>query len=597
MDSEQSSTGNNPSALQNLAGWLNLSDIPKLGREPGFWAGLIVRSATITIFLLFLFIGGDITDMNELLFKGIDNLLHGISPYGQSYSLATFGGAFNQSYFNYPPFAIIFHLPVLLWPGPQSLGTLDFMPGFFLLHTLFDFILYYRLHQAGYSRAPLMLWVNPGMVFVDVVTFISLPLLLLTLAILNINDPVRCGLYSALLAASYQLGVIFLPFFIIYHITQKDSRRTIASMLPVLAVVLAFLVFSPITFVNDLFIAQFGRPPVNWGDSNPISPFFNRYYPMGFLFMGSVPALVFNFAIGLGVSPALAPRIAFPMLLLVGVITIIFLIHFILNPRRGLAILYPGILLVLLIASMSEGIAHYWVLTITLPFLAWNQRHTFFSSPTASTTGNNPHHAAPLAGEKPKSQRTPSTKSRREARMSRLPSFIRRAFESIDLDFGERLISKFGSLPFVCDIRRYTEFWPLLKDQLTLELGSERGFGSKGVASCVRTDLRPINGVDVVCDATNLPFRDDVFDRTWCVYLMHHVPNIHQLLLESKRVSRKAYFFDFTPRTWLHYFSIVWDRLFFGDKIHPPSPKALRDMAPELRVYPQGALGGVLYAL
>ena len=597
MDSEQSSTSGKPGTVQRLCRLLNLSDIPKLRHESGFWAGVIVRSATIATFLLFLFIGGDITDMNELLFKGLDNLLHGISPYGQSYSLATFGGAFTQSYFNYPPFAILFHLPALLWPGPHSVGTLDFMPGFFLLHTVFDFILYYRLHQAGYSRAPLMFWVNPGMVFVDVVTFISLPLLLLTLAILNINDSIRCGLYSALLAASYQLGVVFLPFFLIYHLNRKDSRRMIAVMLPILAVVLAFWFFSPIAFLNDLFIAQFGRPPVNWADSNPASPFFNRYYPMGFLFMGSLPALVFNLTIGFGVSPALAPRVALPMLILVGILALLLLVHFVRNPRRGLAILYPGFLLALLIASMSEGIAHYWVLTITLPFLAWNQRHTFFSNPHSTTTGSNPHPHVTLTGGKHKSQGIESPKGRREASVSRLPGFIQRVFESFDLDFGERLISKFGNLPFVCDIRRYRELWPLLEGKLTLELGSERGFGSQGVTSCVRTDLRPINGIDLVCDATNLPFRDDVFDRTWCVYLIHHIPDIQPLLREAKRVSKKAYFFDFIPRTWLHYFSVVWDRLFFGDKIHAPSPKELKQLAPELRIYPQGALGGVLYAL
>lgn len=597
MDSEQTSTGKEPSTLQHLISWLNLSDIPKLRRESSFWAGLIVRSATITTFLLFLFIGGDITDMNELLFKGLANLLQGTSPYGQSYALATFGGSFTQSYFNYPPFAIIFHIPGLLWPGPHSIGSLDFMPGFLLLHTFFDFIIYYRLHQAGYSRAPVMLWVNPGMVFVDVVTFISLPLLLLTLAILNINDAFRCGLYSALLAASYQLGVVFLPFFLIYHLDRKNFRRAIAGMLPVFAVTLFFFVISPFAFTNDLFIAQFGRPPVNWLDSNPSSPFFNRYYPMSFLFMGSLPAIVFNIAISLGVSPALAPRISLPMLIIVVVIALVFLIHFLRNPRRGLAILYPGVLLTLLIASMSEGIAHYWVLTITLPFLAWNQRHAFFSNPRTTIIGSGSPQPIALAEGKPNSSGIQASKSRREARMSRLPKFIRRIFESIDLERGERLISKFESLPFICGIRRYIAFWPLLEDQLTLELGSERGFGSKGVASCVRTDLRPINGVDVVCDATTLPFRDDVFDRTWCVYLIHHIPDVRQLLLEAKRVSRKAYFFDFIPRTWLHYFSIVFDRLFFGDKIHPPSPQAMKDMAPELRVYPQGALGGVLYAL
>ena len=75
---------------------LNLKDIPRLLRDDGFWAGLIVRLVTLIGFLLFFNLAGDINDMNELVFKGMVNTLQLINPYGQTYSLQTFGGPYSQ---------------------------------------------------------------------------------------------------------------------------------------------------------------------------------------------------------------------------------------------------------------------------------------------------------------------------------------------------------------------------------------------------------------------------------------------------------------------------------------------------------------------
>lgn len=572
---------------------LNLSDLPMLGRESGFWAGIVVRVATLVGFLLFLDIAGDLTDMNELVFLGLANLLHGICPYGQTYILATYAGSFVQSYFNYPPFAVLFHLPTLLWLGPQSLGTIQFMPGMFLLHTTFDFILYYRLHQAGHSRAELMLWVNPGMVFIDIITFVSLPLLLVTLAILNLDNPVRTGLYSSLLAASYQLGVIFLPFILLYQLKRRKLLNTIVGLLPVVGVVLAFFLWNPTAFINDLLLAQLGRGYVNWFEASPMSLYYNRYYPATFLFMGSLPSVVFNIAIGLGIPPSNAPQIALPMMAIVGIAAIGLLVHFVRNPRKGLAILYPGCLLALLIASGSEGLTHYWVMTITLPFLAWAQHGTLFPSSNAPAFSSSAGSAV-LHKQNTENRESHVATNRRTTRLSKL-NLLRRLFDTIELDLGDRIIRGLDGLPFVSGIRSYRKLWSMFGDQLTLELGSERGFGSVGICNCIRTDLRPHPKLDAVCDATQLPFRDHIFDRTWCVYLAHHIPDIRGLVEEGCRVADKFYLYDFLPRSWLHGFSVVWDLLFFREHIQSAQPWALRAMAPNLRQYRQGRLGGVLY--
>lgn len=149
--------------------------------------------------------------------------------------------------------------------------------------------------------------------------------------------------------------------------------------------------------------------------------------------------------------------------------------------------------------------------------------------------------------------------------------------------------------PFTAALRGAVEIWPLLKNHLVLELGSEAGSGSMGLANCIRTDLRPLPGLDVICDCNALPFRDQVFDRTWAVYLAHHITDFKRLISEARRVSEKFLMFDFLPRTWLHLHSVVWDWLFFRERIHAANPRHLREVAPDVKIYKQSNLGGVLY--
>ncbi len=381
-----------PSSItwKRIIEFLNLTDIPRVFQTTGFWAGVIVRTATIMGFIIFLNIAGDIVDMNELVFKGMANFVALINPYGQTYTLYTFNGPYTQDYFNYPPFAILFHLPTLLWFGSQSIGTMDFMPSFFILHTFFDFITYYRLWQENHKVISKLIWINPFFVFIDVITFMSLPLMLLTLTILNLENPIRSGVYSVCLAATYQMGAIFIPFLLIYYWRRGQLRLTFFGMIPPFAIVFIFLLWNPILFVQDLVIHQIGRPPVYWFDSNPLSPYYNRYHPLIFLFMGSIPSVVFNIAIFLGVPPPMAPQFAPLMMAFVAVLGILALMYFFNNYRKAFMIFLPGVLLTLFIASTAEGLAHYWVLCITLPFLFWRQKDSFLP-PTESSSSSASH--------------------------------------------------------------------------------------------------------------------------------------------------------------------------------------------------------------
>ncbi|MFX1317910.1 MAG: hypothetical protein ACFE9D_08600 [Promethearchaeota archaeon] len=365
---------------QRLSITLNLNDIPRLLRATDFWAGIIVRLATFFAFYMFLNVAGDLTDMNELVFKGMVNLLHGVNPYGQTYLLSTFAGSYTQDYFNYPPFAILFHLPTALWLGPHSIGTMDFMPAFFLLHWFFDFVTFYRLWQNEHRVISKVIWMNPFFVFVNVITFMSLPLMLLTLMLINLDKPVRSGAYAVLVAATYQMGAVFIPFILIYHWKAGQLRWSFLGMLPFLLITLLFFFWNPILFVRDLLVMQVGRPHINWLDNNSLSPYYNRYYPLGFLFMGSIPSWVFNIGIGLGLPPPLSPQIAYVMMLMVMVFAIFGLVYFIKNLNWAQAILIPGLLLAFFIASTAEGLAHYWVLCITLPFLFWRHRDSLYAA-------------------------------------------------------------------------------------------------------------------------------------------------------------------------------------------------------------------------
>ena len=60
------------------------------------------------------------------------------------------------------------------------------------------------------------------------------------------------------------------------------------------------------------------------------------------------------------------------------------------------------------------------------------------------------------------------------------------------------------------------------------------GAGNR-VEGYVNVDLFPLAGVDVVCDAERLPFRDGVFDRIDCDAVVEHTPDPWRLVGEIER--------------------------------------------------------------
>ena len=71
------------------------------------------------------------------------------------------------------------------------------------------------------------------------------------------------------------------------------------------------------------------------------------------------------------------------------------------------------------------------------------------------------------------------------------------------------------------------------KDALLLNVGSGvHQFGER----VINTDIFPYKGVDVVADATMLPFADNTFDGAICECLLEHVTEPHKVVDEMLRV-------------------------------------------------------------
>ena len=66
------------------------------------------------------------------------------------------------------------------------------------------------------------------------------------------------------------------------------------------------------------------------------------------------------------------------------------------------------------------------------------------------------------------------------------------------------------------------------------------GGAGNQVSGYINVDLVALPGVDVVCDAENLPFRDETLDRIDCEAVIEHTPDPMKLLAEIHRCLKKG---------------------------------------------------------
>ncbi len=262
-----------------------------------FVLGLIMR--VLVLWYYFSVAWMDWNDMNEKIWLGLNYLLNGINPYGQEYRMEVLWLVEPhpnvEPWFQYPPLALLIHLPVVLWPGPYTVGIIDFMPGFFIIHFVMDFYIFYRLYKAGYIWSGGAIWFIAGALFValDFVTFISVPIFFLILAYLNMDNSFKSALYISLGIATYTYLVIPGLFLFIYHFKKSKwngFKKFLLGLIPTIICILPFLIWNPSIFIHDIIFSQSARNTAGnflypkygagwwWLHLYSITPYINSLY-------------------------------------------------------------------------------------------------------------------------------------------------------------------------------------------------------------------------------------------------------------------------------------------------------------------------------
>jgi len=90
----------------------------------------------------------------------------------------------------------------------------------------------------------------------------------------------------------------------------------------------------------------------------------------------------------------------------------------------------------------------------------------------------------------------------------------------------------------------YAEWYGLLlikicKKKDVLEIGSGGGFLSNYFPELIRSEIFLIPEIDIVLDATRLPFPDDSLDAIVMTDVFHHISDVRQFLKEADRCIKK----------------------------------------------------------
>lgn len=89
--------------------------------------------------------------------------------------------------------------------------------------------------------------------------------------------------------------------------------------------------------------------------------------------------------------------------------------------------------------------------------------------------------------------------------------------------------------------RMYRRMWEVASGyipnvRVALELGSGGGFVREIVPEVRTSDVRPLQGLDLVLDAQALPLRDGSVDVLLALWALHHLPRVRSLFTELERV-------------------------------------------------------------
>ncbi|MHA1341894.1 MAG: hypothetical protein ACTSRZ_18645 [Promethearchaeota archaeon] len=182
------------------------------------YIGIIIR---IIGLLLIFSLNMDLNDMNELIIYAIQRLFSGKNPYNYSYRYTLTIYQPDNTYLyhlGYPPVVLIIYSIVILYP--EMWNVWDFNIILFILNVFFDFLCYYIVIEKGkrFSKVVMAIyWLFPLFPYADYVTFYSVIYLLVFLALVNIDDPLKSMLFIFLNVGTYHLMVLMFPVCFVYY--------------------------------------------------------------------------------------------------------------------------------------------------------------------------------------------------------------------------------------------------------------------------------------------------------------------------------------------------------------------------------------------
>jgi hypothetical protein len=243
-------------ALKELVHSLKNKIIQSLQLYHLYWRdlslGVFIRVLSLITILIIASINPlfpDINDMNQLLTIGISYMFQGLCPYQRTYHLSALGVLprdwYDQNYMNYGPVNLILHVPCMVYPWSFDFaGYMDFQPSFMVWHGFFDFLIFDRLLRMKHRVAAFVIWVNPIMVTMNLVTHMSVPIFLLLMGYEKWKDPTQSIFWLGLGALTYQYIALLLLFAIAYHI--RSYKQVLLGLLPSLVILGVFQAWATI---------------------------------------------------------------------------------------------------------------------------------------------------------------------------------------------------------------------------------------------------------------------------------------------------------------------------------------------------------------
>jgi SAM-dependent methyltransferase len=117
----------------------------------------------------------------------------------------------------------------------------------------------------------------------------------------------------------------------------------------------------------------------------------------------------------------------------------------------------------------------------------------------------------------------------------------------------------------------YEEWYTSVCDHLpaikgpVLEIGSGAGFLKSHIPDLITSDIMPISGIDVACDALRLPFDDESLRAIGFINVLHHIGDPMQFFKEAERCVKEGGRIVMVE-PWVS----AWSRFIYGNLHHEP---------------------------